>query len=54
MTRKILCELDDISEPGGRTFRFDTSSGEKDGFIIRYAGQVRAYINSCPHTSKLV
>ena len=27
-----------------------TPQGEKQGFVIRFAGEVRAFINSCPHT----
>jgi len=50
MTKKMLFELDDIPEAGGRAFRFKTPGGDKDAFVVRYSGEVRAYINSCPHT----
>lgn len=40
---------DDIAEPGARCFRLQTPGVEKEGFIIRFAGEIRAYLNSCPH-----
>lgn len=50
MVKPIVFELEAIPEPGGCSFRFETSQGEQEGFVIRLAGEVRAYINSCPHT----
>ncbi len=42
--------LADIPEPGGRAFQITDAEGTHDAFIIRFAGEVRAYLNSCPHT----
>lgn len=50
MTKKIIIGLDDISDPGGRAFQFNTSAGDTDAFVVRCGGEVRAYVNSCPHT----
>ena len=48
--QQFIFALEDLSEPGGKAFQVDTPAGVKNGFVIRYAGRVRAYINSCPHT----
>lgn len=47
---RLSLSLDDIAEPGARAFELDTQTGRVEGFVVRYAGQLRAYINSCPHT----
>ena len=45
-----LCALADIPEPGSKGFMF--RDGEKlfFGFVVRRAGEVRGYIDRCPHT----
>ena len=42
--------LDEIPQPGARAFSFLSPQGEKAGFVIRLAGEIRAYLNRCPHT----
>lgn len=38
-------------EEGGKAIRFDwpQSGGAGTGFVIRYEGNARAYVNRCPH-----
>ena len=45
-----LCALADIADPGAKGFMF--RAGEKLflGFVVREDGQVRGYIDRCPHT----
>jgi nitrite reductase/ring-hydroxylating ferredoxin subunit len=42
-----LCRSEDITE-GGLGTRFSLGS-EREGFVVRYQGVVRAYRNWCPH-----
>jgi nitrite reductase/ring-hydroxylating ferredoxin subunit len=44
-----LCALADIAEPGARGFRFRQDRALFAGFVVRHAGQVRGYVDSCPH-----
>lgn len=50
MPASVIISIEDIPEPGSRAFRLETAEGELEGFIVRFAGEVRAYVNSCPHT----
>ncbi len=45
-----LCAFDDIVEPGAKGFMF--RDGEKlfFGFVVRRDGEVRGFIDRCPHT----
>lgn len=46
----ILCRLDDLADPGAKgPFVVDLDGERKQVFVVRYDGQVRAYVNSCPH-----
>lgn len=44
-----LCGVDEIAEPGARSFRFRAESWLFAGFIVRAAGALRGYVDSCPH-----
>ncbi len=44
-----LCALDDLTEPGARGFRFREETALFAGFVIRRGGEVRGYVDSCPH-----
>jgi len=46
---RLLCRLDEIAEPGGRGFRIGAGSETRAIFVVRHAGWVAAYENSCPH-----
>lgn len=45
----VLCRLDDIAEPGAKGFVFRDGSALFSGFVVRKAGEVRGYVDSCPH-----
>ncbi len=42
----LLCRLEEIADPGSKGFELDGRSI----FIVRRGGQLRGYVNSCPHT----
>lgn len=46
----LLCESDAVQE-GGKGVRFDVMAGREKttGFVVRYKGVVRAYLNRCAH-----
>lgn len=44
-----LCALIDIPEPGAKGFRFRQERSMFAGFVVRFAGEVRGYVDSCPH-----
>ena len=50
MSRRALCRLDAIPDPGSRGFDLDTEAGAVSLFVVRAGGAVIAYENSCPHT----
>ena len=50
MVEQRLCRLTELRDPDSRSFTLRTATGLKDIFIVRQGGQVRAYVNSCPHT----
>ncbi|MEB0138716.1 MULTISPECIES: Rieske (2Fe-2S) protein [unclassified Undibacterium] len=45
-----ICAADDVQE-GGKGIRFPLTAGSDDatGFVVRYGGQVHAYLNRCAH-----
>ena len=49
----VLCRLDEIAEPGAKTFVFPPAEPEGrgfQGFVVRREGAVVGYVDSCPHT----
>ncbi len=44
-----LCGLDDIQDPGGKSFRFRAESKLFAGFVIRHGDTVQGWVDSCPH-----
>lgn len=46
----VICASEDVLE-GGRGIRFPVLafSDKATGFVVRYDGQVRAYLNRCAH-----
>jgi len=44
-----LCALDEIKDPGGKSFRFRDGSRMFAGFVLREGGQARGFVDSCPH-----
>ena len=43
------CALDEIKDPGGKSFRFRDGSRMFAGFVLREGGQARGFVDSCPH-----
>ena len=50
MTRRVLCRLDEIPDPGSRGFDFREGDDLRSIFVVRLGDTVRAYENACPHT----
>ena len=44
-----LCRLDEIAEPGGRSFRYRQGDDVFMGLVVRFEGRVVGYVDSCPH-----
>jgi nitrite reductase/ring-hydroxylating ferredoxin subunit len=48
--RVILCRLDEIGDPGGKGVAARAPDGRVvELVVVRSEGQLRAYVNSCPH-----
>lgn len=45
----VLCRLDEIAEPGARGFDFREGDQIWSGFVVRRGGEVRGYVDQCPH-----
>jgi nitrite reductase/ring-hydroxylating ferredoxin subunit len=45
----VLCALADIPDPGARGFHFRRGEALFLGFVTRIGGQVRGWIDRCPH-----
>ena len=46
----FLCRLDDLQDPGSLGVTVECNLRLFDLFVVRFDGEVRAYLNSCPHT----
>lgn len=44
-----LCALDEVPDDGSNGFLVETGPGRFGAMVIRKAGRVFVYINSCPH-----
>ena len=44
-----LCSLDEIADPGGKSFRFREGRRMFAGFAVREGDAVRGFVDSCPH-----
>ena len=45
-----LCALDDLQDPGSKGVTVACDTRLFDLFVVRQGSEVRAYMNSCPHT----
>jgi nitrite reductase/ring-hydroxylating ferredoxin subunit len=45
-----LCAFDDLGDPGSKGVTVSCNSRLFDLFVVRKNSEVRAYMNSCPHT----
>ncbi|MFL6606035.1 MAG: Rieske (2Fe-2S) protein [Steroidobacteraceae bacterium] len=46
---RVICRLDDIGVSGARGFTIGTGDWPLRGFVVRINGEVRGFINHCPH-----
>jgi len=44
-----LCAVGELADPGSKGFRFRQDRFLFAGFLVRQAGEVRGYVDSCPH-----
>ena len=44
-----LCTLDEIADPGAKSFRFRAERWLFAGFVVRASETLRGYVDSCPH-----
>ena len=51
MSRRVLCRLAEIPDPGSRGFDFREGDALHSVFVVRAGAMLRAYENACPHTS---
>jgi nitrite reductase/ring-hydroxylating ferredoxin subunit len=45
-----LCPLELIPDPGARNFVLQIGDARFHGFVVRRGGEVRGYVDRCPHT----
>lgn len=45
----VLYALDDLGDPQTRSFEFGEGAERFAMFIVRFGGEVRGYLNRCPH-----
>lgn len=49
--QRLICEARSLAEGGrGERFAWASAGGEGKGFVIRFDGAPRAFVNRCPHT----
>lgn len=47
---RVVCRVSDLDEHGGaRAFTIGSGSWPLRGLVVRADGEVRGYVNSCPH-----
>lgn len=46
---RVICDLREIPDPGGRAFRVGAGLWPLRGFVVRQGEEVYAYVNRCPH-----
>jgi len=47
---RLICAPGDLAEAGpGVRFAIEERDGAAPGFVIRYGGEVFAFVNRCPH-----
>ncbi len=46
---RVVCRLTEIEPQGGRAFTIGGGDWPLKGFVVRVGGEVRGYVNRCPH-----
>jgi nitrite reductase/ring-hydroxylating ferredoxin subunit len=49
---QVLCSVNDISAPGGLEITLRESGETRYLAVFRLGGEVRAYLNTCPHQGR--
>jgi nitrite reductase/ring-hydroxylating ferredoxin subunit len=44
-----LCRLDELADPGSKTFRIPSGKATFAGFIVLKDGEVSGFVDVCPH-----
>lgn len=47
--RRVLCRADEIGETAGKGFVLGEGRWKREIFVVRKAGRIYGYVNSCPH-----
>jgi nitrite reductase/ring-hydroxylating ferredoxin subunit len=47
-----VCRLDELQDPGSREFGLPAGQAAFTGFVLRVQGQLRSYLNLCPHARR--
>ena len=45
----VLCRLDEVAEPGGKSFRYREGGDVFMGLVVHFGGKLVGYVDSCPH-----
>lgn len=48
----LLCQLDELPDPGSRSFHFRAGDNIFLGFVVRRGETLAGYVDSCPHTGQ--
>ncbi len=48
-SRRVLCRADEIGEAAGKGFVLGEGRWKREIFVVRKAGRIFGYVNSCPH-----
>ena len=48
-TTRVICRKSELSDPGTRAFTMGSGTWPLKGLVVRRGGEVRAYLNRCPH-----
>lgn len=46
---RVICRLDDLREGGSHGFTIGRGDWPLRGFVVSVGGEVRGYVNRCPH-----
>ncbi len=46
---RVICRLEDLEPTGSRGFAIGSGDWPVRGFVVRVNGEVRGYLNTCPH-----
>jgi nitrite reductase/ring-hydroxylating ferredoxin subunit len=46
---RVICRLEDLDPTGSRGFAIGRGDWPLRGFVVQVNGEVRGYLNSCPH-----